>query len=907
MRAIAKTAIIRVLCSLITCSSLIYYSSPAKAVSMNTAQQNYVLVLNSYNESSPWSNSMTTPIMHMLSDIDSLDAYIEHLNFFMMKDTSMIKKFPILIKEKYGTLPPRALVIVGNTSMILCKEIKKLWGDIPIILCGMDQYIYDKDFYASSADSIRKKRILASQLVGEYNLTMLYTPTFLKENIELMKIMIPGMKKLMYLDDGIYPSQLNDLDLRHIIKKDFPELSYQYISAKKYTLHQLYDSMRVTDNKTGILFATWFTESFSSDQSLINAYRSIASISQPLFTIRYAGMDDGGMVGGYMYNDKEFTAQLLSTLKQVLEGKQARDIPFYTPSGGAPTFNYTMLVHKGLDPKLCPPGTIFYDKPADFFDKYKWVMLTILTIFILLVIIQQTRIRMLRALRKAQQKELKSHAQYTELINNMPIHYIKAKIEYDANGNIKDAILLDINKYFEKNFHPRKDIIGKRGSEIFPESISEFVHFINTALKKKGPITFPYYFKSKDTFFDIVLTQAHESDTINIFCLDSTKLHHAQQQLSSTNQKLSMALEVANITPWKWDLKTHTILCDINRPIRLSAISEENNEPAMSVPESQYFAKIVKEDRPRVMQAFHKLTTGVISKIQEEYRVINIDPHGRHIDWIEVKAMVESRDAKGHPVTLVGSSLVITDRKNLEKELMTAINRAEESNRLKSAFLANMSHEIRTPLNAIIGFSNILALTDQKEEKEEYIQIIESNNTLLLQLISDILDLSKIEAGTLEFVYSDVELNDIIKETESALQYRIKSPSVQLLTHMPVSSCRIHTERNRLMQLLNNLLNNACKFTAQGSITFGYEIRGNMLYFDVRDTGCGIPADKIDSIFGRFVKLDSFIQGTGLGLSICQTIVKHMGGEIGVYSEESKGSTFWFTIPYQPAKSANKK
>lgn len=191
--------------------------------------------------------------------------------------------------------------------------------------------------------------------------------------------------------------------------------------------------------------------------------------------------------------------------------------------------------------------------------------------------------------------------------------------------------------------------------------------------------------------------------------------------------------------------------------------------------------------------------------------------------------------------------------------------------------------------------------------KQEYINIIESNNTLLLQLISDILDLSKIEAGTLDFSYSNVELNDILSEIESVVRYRTETSGVQLIAHKGLPSCPIKTEKNRLMQVLNNLLNNASKFTSQGSITFGYELCGRELYFYIKDTGCGIPADKVNSIFGRFVKLNSFVQGTGLGLSICQTIVEHMGGRIGVESEEGKGSTFWFTIPYQPADADNKK
>ena len=248
------------------------------------------------------------------------------------------------------------------------------------------------------------------------------------------------------------------------------------------------------------------------------------------------------------------------------------------------------------------------------------------------------------------------------------------------------------------------------------------------------------------------------------------------------------------------------------------------------------------------------------------------------------------------------TSVDIDHQKKIEEELRVAKDKAEHLDRLKSAFLANMSHEIRTPLNAIVGFSGILASTEEEEEKQEYVSIIENNNTLLLQLISDILDLSKIEAGTLDLHYSNVEINDLMRDLENSCQLKLKSDAVKLEFVAPAEPCFAHIEKNRLSQLIINLVTNAIKFTVQGSIRFGYERQNDELYFYVTDTGCGIPQDKQESVFGRFIKLNSFAQGTGLGLSICQTLVDHMGGKIGVESEEGNGSTFWFTLPYKQAE-----
>lgn len=238
----------------------------------------------------------------------------------------------------------------------------------------------------------------------------------------------------------------------------------------------------------------------------------------------------------------------------------------------------------------------------------------------------------------------------------------------------------------------------------------------------------------------------------------------------------------------------------------------------------------------------------------------------------------------------------VTKQKLAENELRLAKEKAEESDHLKSAFLANMSHEIRTPLNAIVGFSGLLAMTEESEEREEYINIINNNNELLLQLINDILDLSKIEANTLEFVYSDIDINQLLCDIEQTSRLKA-ADGVQVSFVEKMPHCIIRTDKNRLSQVITNFINNAIKFTKEGSIRFGYKHKENQLIFYVSDTGCGIDKKIKDSVFQRFVKLDSFAQGTGLGLSISQMIVQKLGGEIGVESEIGQGSTFWFTLP----------
>ena len=242
--------------------------------------------------------------------------------------------------------------------------------------------------------------------------------------------------------------------------------------------------------------------------------------------------------------------------------------------------------------------------------------------------------------------------------------------------------------------------------------------------------------------------------------------------------------------------------------------------------------------------------------------------------------------------------------KRAHQRMKEAQLKAEEANQLKSAFLANMSHEIRTPLNAIVGFSNLLSMVEDKEEMLEYAGIIETNTELLLQLINDILDMSKIESGMYDFHVTQVDANQLMSEVEQVARLRIRTDEVSLSFAERLPQCVFHTDKNRLIQVLTNLVVNAIKFTSQGEIQIGYRLQdAHTLYFYVSDTGCGMSAEQCEHVFARFVKYNTFIQGTGLGLSIYKMIIEKLGGEIWVQSESGKGSVFWFTLPYRASAS----
>ena len=299
------------------------------------------------------------------------------------------------------------------------------------------------------------------------------------------------------------------------------------------------------------------------------------------------------------------------------------------------------------------------------------------------------------------------------------------------------------------------------------------------------------------------------------------------------------------------------------------------------------------EDWAVMIDFLDKVIKGESSKLSRDVRIRRADGN---YTWTRVNVLVRNYQLQDNIIEMLCINFDITELKETERMLIGAKEKAEEADRLKSAFLANMSHEIRTPLNAIVGFSSLLEEAEDAEEKHLYATIIEENNKLLLQLISDILDLSKIEAGTFDIIPEQVDAQQLCNELLQSMQVRA-TEQVEILLAPELPELTFTSDKNRLYQVLLNFVTNALKFTSEGSIVIDYRINGNEVRFSVQDTGMGIEPEKQEAIFTRFVKLNNFIAGTGLGLPICQSIVTQLGGKIGVESEPGKGSCFWFTHP----------
>ena len=468
----------------------------------------------------------------------------------------------------------------------------------------------------------------------------------------------------------------------------------------------------------------------------------------------------------------------------------------------------------------------------------------------------------------------------------------------------RDGYLIDLNAKDMEIFgiRSKKDVLGVNifSNPIMPKDVikklkeNKSVNFrLNYSFKKVDD----YYNTSKVGEMDIVTKasilydQRGEPSSYLLINLDNTEKMIAYNRISEFENVFTLVSVYAKVGYALYDLYT----------FEGYAIKQwyENMGEKDGTPLSQIigiYSYIHPNDAGYINSFFEEVKQGKAHHFRREVRVKSGD------GWKRICANItrnpQSVDPNKPEMICINYDITELKDSQLKRE------RAEELDRLKSAFLANMSHEIRTPLNAIVGFSQLLAETDDPEERHEFVEIIDSNNRMLLQLISDILDLAKIESGTMDFKFADMSVKEVINEIVTS--FRIKMPdNVALIAPKDSPECQIYSDRMRLTQVISNFLNNAIKYTSEGCITLAYEIIGDEIKFSVTDTGDGMSQEIQAHIFDRFYKGNTFKQGTGLGLSICETIVNRLGGRIGVNSELGKGSTFWFTHPYSSRRTLN--
>ena len=354
-----------------------------------------------------------------------------------------------------------------------------------------------------------------------------------------------------------------------------------------------------------------------------------------------------------------------------------------------------------------------------------------------------------------------------------------------------------------------------------------------------------------------------------------------------------LVLKVMKMAIYRIDVQAQTITFESDFRDVVGSFHFSPNTPL-----EEFYELMLPESSAKIQRALRDLMEGRTDEAHEQFETRL--PHSDQIHWEDAYATIEKRDLHGNPLMIVGTVTFIDKQKSIERELIEARNHAEESDRLKSAFLANMSHEIRTPLNAIVGFSDVLPMAQNDDERKELINLIKQNNARLLRLFDDMANMSKLAAGDEAVRKEHFNLNQLLMDVADKFADKSQETGVKIEIETPADVVQPYSDRNRLREILHQYMDNALKFTTEGVVTLGYQVNNGLLRIWVRDTGKGIPAKHCnDHLFERFVKVDEFVPGSGLGLSICRSMASSIGGKVGVESKLNVGSLFWVEIPME--------
>ncbi len=359
------------------------------------------------------------------------------------------------------------------------------------------------------------------------------------------------------------------------------------------------------------------------------------------------------------------------------------------------------------------------------------------------------------------------------------------------------------------------------------------------------------------------------------------------EKMLQTNVEYEFVLKAMRLATWHVEPNMRSVSFDND-----FRESNDNYTPEAGTNIDDWIKHLLPSDQSRVKKALDDICKGKTDIFYQQYQVKSAIPGKTY--WEESYATIVDRDSDGAPTKIVGASMRVDERKEMESALILARNKAEESDRLKTAFLANMGHEIRTPLNAIVGFADLLPVVQDENDRNQIISEIQQNNQKLLRIVGGLVSMAEIEAGARSLAMAAVDLNPMFKEIAEFYQ---PSTDVPIITHMPQEEMLVHTDQAVLREIVDNLIQNAIKFTTNGTITLGYDINGDQIRIWVSDTGKGIAKQDQERIFERFVKLDEFVPGTGLGLSVVKSHVMNLGGTLGVESELGEGAKFWVLLP----------
>lgn len=897
----------------------------------NKERDDYILLISSYSSRYPWPKMIENSFREELNlHVDSVKVYSEYLNCDRFSSSEIwVERMKVILRQ-HSACPPKIVVLLADASwMAYRKAYNGEWGEVKVLLAGVKDWGVDYDRYCDKQHLSAKDFVATTDLCKQYNATGLTERVGVSKTIHMMKRLFPDTKNVVLVGDNCFYGIFASLLAQKFVPEDHPELNLISLDGRFLTTDSLLRSLEHLPEHTGIVYASWLQDmtSQTNDFDYINA-KIFATVDQPVFTLADWGKGSKDFMGGYYYSTVTYGQQLAEIAIRLLDGAEPGDIPLNDAGEGfGAHLNKSLVLKYKLDPAVLGDPVAYFSYPSSFWEENKNVLVGMLIgtlVFVLVLMIGFYFYRTRNYLRWQQElsDSLKDSLENQRHISESLEVFLQEKTEEEAVNRmllrIMEEYRADRAYIFEFD---RSGLFCDNTYEVVAEGIEPQKENLQHALVAdsadmcsavlrnelfadddldaqgiRSILVAPLNSNNRTWGFvgvDFVREKREwtEQDKLYISTLSHVLcigMSHFRSEVLQKESELRFGYLYRNTSLAICLFDAKGVMQEVNECfLEATGITDKKDLIGLSL----YSLRFISDECWEVLDGTGQLVIDYEfspKAWKEAYEICSKKKSSRYFT-VHVKGLKdEAGNTLGYMMVWIDNTVLVEARA-----------KAEESDRLKSAFIANMSHEIRTPLNAIVGFSELLTMDEEleKDERDEYIKLIRTNTDLLLQLINDILDLSKIEAGVLDFIPEKVEVDLLLSGIESLYKMKVDGDVEMKFVGEHIGVNSLFVDKNRLSQIICNFLNNALKFTTKGYIHFGYEVRESDMYFFVEDTGSGILREKQEAIFQRFVKLDSFKQGTGLGLSICSTIVEKWKGQIGVESEEGHGSKFWFTVP----------
>lgn len=907
---------------------LLFNPGFVKKTQATEVRQKYILIISSYSEEVTWATFTGNEIAARLkSEYPDAWVYVDYLsadntytrNGLLAKARAIFQPaggksagssatsfdvnsgYVFKTDEQYK---PVMLVLIGDEMWSLYRSVAKdmgSWKDIPVVLCGVNDSIDNVPYYPQLGEKFETLIPLTEsgcwksakdQMRYEINMTGVMQVLPLQENLKLIKTLVPDIKHITFVDKRYYTTEYAVRRLKKEIENFDPDIHFSVRYTNWMNVDTILNEMLLAKKGEVYLTYSWNLKSRYSGYTYQQVDSLFKDSKTPVFSLTYRKWENARILGGYYVSPEEYADQTFAVVKRILAGEPVDAVPLKYIKGGKYYLNQTAVLKYGLKSEAKNlEQAIRENIPFTFYERNeKGIALS--AIFLVLV----TGITIVFIRRRIHIKQLRrSLMEYKQLYKELQLIYAHLPIDfalYDKKG-------CKIGRVIKAQQPSSQNLL----QNILPFHIFQN-HFLDEFQKKRlknGQIisceipasrlreVSPYKLE-ENTIFELIIKPLinvnYKSSCYIAIIANKTGETKEREERERFESLFHFASDFTKVGIAYYDpqdgkgFASRAWYTNLNEPIRDRII------PA--------YQHVFPEGREFLTDSRRKIKEGMSVSCLGDIQVFSEDGQVHWIRQFFFRYEDRSPDKK---VLLVELNFNVDQQKATEVELIEAKEKAEKVNREKEEFLANISHEIRTPLNAIVGFCSLLVNNEVENDRIELGNIVRRNSENLMELITNILDLAKIDAGRGKFVLSETDINEVYERVINYGKKEIKNRPLELCWIEREEKCLLFTDESRLQQVLFHLLSNALKFTEKGCITLGYKRRNDVYYFYVTDTGGGIEEKEQENVFRRFVKINNFAQGSGLGLPLCESIVKNLGGQIGLISALGQGTTFWFTLP----------